>query len=62
MVSLLGGRWAGLFAAGLLTPSGEALIPVLDALLEWGKVHAISTDDPDRQHRYPPMSRLKETK
>jgi DNA-binding HxlR family transcriptional regulator len=45
-----------------LTPSGEALIPVLDALLEWGKVHAVSPDDPDRQRRYPPFSKLKESR
>jgi DNA-binding HxlR family transcriptional regulator len=42
-----------------LTDSGEALIPVLDALLEWGKHHAVASDDPDRQRRYPPMSDLK---
>jgi DNA-binding HxlR family transcriptional regulator len=44
-----------------LTASGEALIPVLDALLSWGKVHAVSPDDPDRQHRYRPFSELKES-
>ena len=44
-----------------LTPSGEALIPVLDALLEWGKGHAVSPDDPDRQRRYPSFSKLRET-
>ena len=37
--------------------SGQALIPVLDALLEWGKEHAVAPDDPDRQHRYPPMTK-----
>jgi DNA-binding HxlR family transcriptional regulator len=42
-----------------LTESGDALIPVLDALLEWGKHHAVATDDPDRQRRYRPMSELK---
>ena len=42
-----------------LTESGEALIPVLDALLEWGKRHAVAADDPDRQRRYRPMSELK---
>jgi DNA-binding HxlR family transcriptional regulator len=36
-----------------LTESGRALIPVLDALLAWGQVHAVSPKDPDRQHRYP---------
>jgi DNA-binding HxlR family transcriptional regulator len=42
-----------------LTESGDALIPVLDALLEWGKHHAVAADDPDRQRRYRPMSELK---
>jgi DNA-binding HxlR family transcriptional regulator len=45
-----------------LTESGEALVPVLDALLAWGKVHAVSPTDPDRQHRYPPFSALKESR
>ncbi|MDT5334158.1 MAG: hypothetical protein QOF31_5455 [Mycobacterium sp.] len=45
-----------------LTASGEALIPVLDALLMWGKVHAVSADDPDRQHKYRPFSELKESR
>jgi DNA-binding HxlR family transcriptional regulator len=39
-----------------LTESGEALVPVLDALLEWGKVHAVALDDPDRQRHYPSMT------
>jgi DNA-binding HxlR family transcriptional regulator len=39
-----------------LTESGEALIPVLDALLAWGKVHAVALDDPDRQRHYPSMT------
>ncbi|WP_123025234.1 winged helix-turn-helix transcriptional regulator [Mycolicibacterium stellerae] len=42
-----------------LTDSGAALTPVLDALLEWGKHHAVAPDDPDRQHRYRPMGELK---
>ena len=41
-----------------LTESGEALIPVLDALLAWGEVYAVSPDDPDRQQRYRPLSTL----
>ncbi len=45
-----------------LTESGDALIPVLDALLAWGKVHAVSPDDPDRQHHYPSMTTLKDTR
>ncbi|WP_426247457.1 winged helix-turn-helix transcriptional regulator [Nocardioides sp. LHG3406-4] len=31
----------------LLTESGRALLPVLDALLAWGKEHAVAPDDPD---------------
>jgi DNA-binding HxlR family transcriptional regulator len=45
-----------------LTSSGEALIPVLDALLVWGKAYAVSPDDPDRQHKYRPFSELKESR
>jgi DNA-binding HxlR family transcriptional regulator len=45
-----------------LTASGDALVPVLDALLAWGKVHAVSRDDPDRQHNYRPISELKESR
>ncbi len=41
----------------LLTESGRALLPVLDALLAWGKVYAVAADDPDRDRyltvRYP---------
>jgi DNA-binding HxlR family transcriptional regulator len=42
-----------------LTPSGDALMPVLDALLQWGEQHAVADDDPDRQRRYRPMSEVK---
>jgi DNA-binding HxlR family transcriptional regulator len=35
-----------------LTDSGRALIPVLDALLAWGKDHAVDPDDPHRPRRY----------
>ncbi len=42
-----------------LTESGDALMPVLDALLDWGRHHAVASDDPDRQRRYRPMSELK---
>ncbi len=42
-----------------LTPSGQALMPVLDALLEWGRNHAVADDDPDRQRGYRPMSELR---
>ena len=44
-----------------LTAAGQALIPVLDALLAWGKVHAVSPDDPDRPHKYRPISELKDS-
>ncbi|WP_006241193.1 winged helix-turn-helix transcriptional regulator [Mycolicibacterium tusciae] len=43
-----------------LTESGEALIPVLDALLDWGKVHAVALDDPDRRRHYPSMTKSKD--
>ena len=39
-----------------LTESGQALIPVLDALLAWGKEHAVDTGDPDLQRRYPTVT------
>ena len=42
-----------------LTESGDALIGVLDAILEWGKQYAVAPDDPDRQRRYRPLSELK---
>ena len=45
-----------------LTESGEALIPVLDALLAWGKVHAVAPDDPDRQQKYRPFSELRKSR
>jgi DNA-binding HxlR family transcriptional regulator len=31
-----------------LTDSGRALLPVLDALLAWGREHAVCPGDPDR--------------
>jgi DNA-binding HxlR family transcriptional regulator len=30
-----------------LTESGEALLPALDALLDWGRKYAVDPDDPD---------------
>ncbi|MBB5164063.1 helix-turn-helix domain-containing protein [Mycobacterium sp. AZCC_0083] len=46
-----------------LTDSGRALIPVLDALLAWGQVHAVAPDDPRRPRRYSAISdRLDEGK
>lgn len=35
-----------------LTDSGQALIPVLDALLAWGKDHVVAAGDPDRPRRH----------
>ena len=43
-----------------LTESGEALKPVLDALLDWGKVHAVALDDPERRRHYPSMTKSKD--
>lgn len=40
-----------------LSESGRALRPVLDALVTWGRMHAVQPDDPDLD-RYP--SRAKE--
>jgi DNA-binding HxlR family transcriptional regulator len=34
-----------------LTDAGRDLLPVLDALLEWGTTHAVAPDDPDRHRR-----------
>jgi DNA-binding HxlR family transcriptional regulator len=35
-----------------LTPAGRDLLPVLGGLLTWGRAHAVSRDDPDRDlHR-----------
>jgi DNA-binding HxlR family transcriptional regulator len=45
-----------------LTDAGAALIPVLDALLTWGKVYAVAPDDPDRQRHYTPMTKLRESR
>jgi DNA-binding HxlR family transcriptional regulator len=45
-----------------LTESGNALIPVLDALLAWGKVHAVLPDDPDLQRKYRAFHALKESR
>ncbi len=44
-----------------LTESGRALIPVLDALLAWGKDHAVDPDDPLRPRRYRAISDYQET-
>jgi DNA-binding HxlR family transcriptional regulator len=44
-----------------LTESGHALLPVLDALLHWGKAYAVDADDPDRQRRYSTFTDHRET-
>lgn len=43
-----------------LTESGRDLIPVLDALLTWGRTHAVAPDDPDRRLRYRTFSEPEE--
>jgi DNA-binding HxlR family transcriptional regulator len=42
-----------------LTESGRALLPVLGALLAWGREWAVSADDPDRE-RYRSLPRPQE--
>jgi DNA-binding HxlR family transcriptional regulator len=39
-----------------LTESGRDLLPVLEALLRWGRRHAVSRDDPDlKLRRWAPL-------
>jgi DNA-binding HxlR family transcriptional regulator len=40
-----------------LTESGRDLLPVLDALLDWGLGHAVAPDDPARRTAYRRMPR-----
>ena len=40
----------------VLTESGEALLPVLDALLGWGSAYAVAADDPQRKRAYASFS------
>ena len=40
-----------------LTDSGQDLLPVLGALLTWGRTHAVAPDDPER-HRHRETLRL----
>jgi DNA-binding HxlR family transcriptional regulator len=35
-----------------LTTAGQALLPVLDSLLVWGKQYAVAPDDPDRDRHH----------
>jgi DNA-binding HxlR family transcriptional regulator len=44
-----------------LTESGRGLLPVLDALLNWGATHAVAADDPLRPPRYRTFNRHRET-
>ena len=44
-----------------LTESGRALLPVLNALLDWGREHAVDPDDPHRQRRYLAITDRQET-
>lgn len=44
-----------------LTDSGRELIPILNALLDWGSHHAIASDDPLRPRRYRSIERTEET-
>ena len=44
-----------------LTDAGRALIPVLDALLAWGRTHAVHPDDPDRRFSDRTLSTRKES-
>jgi DNA-binding HxlR family transcriptional regulator len=40
-----------------LTASGRDLLPVLEALLAWGRAHAVSPTDPDlKRRRWAPLS------
>ncbi|MGZ4445343.1 MAG: winged helix-turn-helix transcriptional regulator [Nocardioides sp.] len=41
----------------VLTPSGRALVPVLDELFAWGMAHAVAADDPDRERARPSLPR-----
>ena len=40
-----------------LTDSGRDLLPVLDALIDWGLDHVVAPDDPDRRKSYARMPR-----
>ena len=43
-----------------LTGAGLDLMPVLDALLSWGKEYAVDPDDPQRRNHYRSFTELKE--
>lgn len=45
----------------VLTESGRGLLPVLDALLDWGATHAVAPDDPLRRTHYRTFDRHQET-
>src|SRR5271156_4352008 len=42
-----------------LTDSGRALLPVLDALLAWGRDHAVRPGDPDRDRYHWARAKLR---
>ena len=43
-----------------LTRSGRDLLPVLTALLVWGRDHAVGADDPDRHRHRETLRRLRD--
>lgn len=47
---------AGARGGYALTPAGRDLLPVLDALLAWGRTHAVAPDDPRRRSDYPRLA------
>ncbi|KQP65110.1 HxlR family transcriptional regulator [Nocardioides sp. Leaf307] len=50
------GNTAGARGGYALTPAGRDLLPVLDALLAWGRTHAVAPDDPRRRSDYPRLA------
>lgn len=50
------GDAAGARGGYALTPAGRDLLPVLDALLAWGRTHAVAPDDPRRRSDYPRLA------
>ncbi|WP_228942096.1 winged helix-turn-helix transcriptional regulator [Nocardioides sp. Leaf374] len=50
------GDTAGARGGYALTPAGHDLLPVLDALLVWGRTHAVAPDDPRRRSDYPRLA------
>lgn len=50
------GNTTGARGGYALTPAGRDLLPVLDALLAWGRTHAVAPDDPRRKSDYPRLA------